>query len=236
MNKECWAIIPARGGSKGVKGKNIKLLGNRPLIAHTIEALKLSNFFSKIIVTSDDEKILDVSKNNGAEIFLRSDEDESNDFTMPDVPTISCLKSFPKKIRPEFSFMIQCTSPFIEVTTYKKAFHKLCEHPNSTVFAAHIAHFFLWEKKYPNNEDSDWLPINHPFHERLGRQYIKRIQVNETGAFYGFPTEEFINSQHRFFSKAFPIILENDEIVDINTESDWNQAEHLFKLKNSNEN
>ena len=47
-NKEVLAIIPARGGSKGVKGKNIKLLGNRPLIAHTIEALKLSNFFSKI--------------------------------------------------------------------------------------------------------------------------------------------------------------------------------------------
>ncbi len=236
MKNECWAIIPARGGSKGVKGKNIKLLGDKPLIAHTIEALKLSNFFSKIIVTSDDEKILKVSKNNGAEIYQRTDKEESNDFTMPDVPTITCLKSFPKNLRPKFSFMIQCTSPFIKERSYLRAFEKLREYPNSTVFAAHIAHFFLWEKKYSNKEDSDWLPINHPFHERLGRQYLKNIQVNETGAFYGFPTEAFINSQHRFFSKAFPIILENDELVDINTESDWNQAEYLFKMKETNEN
>ena len=73
------------------------------------------------------------------------------------------------------------------------------------------------------------MPINHPFHERIGRQFAKHQQVNELGAFYGFRTSSFIKAKHRFFSKALPILLGNEEVIDIDTYDDWALAE--FKLK-----
>jgi N-acylneuraminate cytidylyltransferase/CMP-N,N'-diacetyllegionaminic acid synthase len=65
------AIIPARGGSKGVPGKNIKLLNGKPLIAYTIEAAKKSFFVNKIICSTDSEEIAEVAKTYGAEVLIR---------------------------------------------------------------------------------------------------------------------------------------------------------------------
>lgn len=69
-----YAIIPARGGSKGVPGKNIKLLNGKPLIAWTIEEAKKSPHISRVIVNTDDENIARVAKEYGAEIFMRPKE------------------------------------------------------------------------------------------------------------------------------------------------------------------
>ena len=69
------AIIPARGGSKGLPGKNIKLFGGQPLICHTIEAAKSSSLISRIVVSTDDYEIASISSAAGAEVpFLRPSE------------------------------------------------------------------------------------------------------------------------------------------------------------------
>ena len=223
----CFAIIPARGGSKGVPGKNVKLLEGKPLIQYTVDSLQDAGCFERIIVTSDSEEILSVADKLGVNTHLRINPDESNDVVMPDVPTISCLESIPMAERPKFSFMLQCTSPFVKAETYLNAYQKLVQNPDSTVFAAHVAHYFLWEESTTNQ--GTWLPINHPFHERIGRQFVKTKQVNELGAFYGFDTNSFIKARHRFFSKALPVILSSDEVIDIDTFEDWALAE--FKIK-----
>lgn len=237
MNNECWAIIPARSGSKGIPGKNIKLLNGKPLISYSIENLIKSKIFNKIIVTSDSTEILKVSKKMGANIFLRSDPKESNDIVMPDVPTISFLKSIPEKIRPKWSFMIQCTSPFIKEGTYEKAFKLLKKNIDLTVFAATEANIFLWEEKKNDINKIKWEPVNHPFNVRVGRQFKEKMEVCETGAFYGFETSKFIEANHRFFNKAAPILLKSNEGLDINTMDDWMFAEHLSEknIINNNE-
>ena len=230
MNEEIWAIIPARGGSKGVKEKNIKKLNDKPLIAYSIEVLKKSKCFDKIIVSSDSEKILKVSKNYGAEVFLRTNKNESDDFTMPDVPTVSCLKEFSSKM-PKFTFMVQCTAPFIKPKSYKKGIELLKENNDSTVFAAVEANYFLWNKIKKNDPKSSWKTINHPFETRVGRQFNKDKQVHETGAFYGFLTENFIKAEHRFFKKAYPIIIDDKESLDINSQKDWDYANFIYKTE-----
>tara|TARA_B100000780_G_C20677374_1_gene269578 strand:- start:123 stop:488 length:366 start_codon:yes stop_codon:yes gene_type:complete len=108
---------------------------------------------------------------------------------------------------------------------YQKAHSVLLENPDSTVFAAELAHQFLWEES--KKDPASWDPINHPFYERLGRQFIKKVQVHETGAFYGFNTENFINSGFRFHSKAIPILTDKLESIDINDEVDWKYAEFI---------
>tara|TARA_B100000780_G_C21093093_1_gene440623 strand:- start:565 stop:1311 length:747 start_codon:yes stop_codon:yes gene_type:complete len=234
----CWAIIPARGGSKGIKDKNIKLLNGKPLIQYAIDSLHEANCFDKIIVTSDSEKILSRARDCGAEAHLRLNFEESNDIVMPDIPTISCLEGFSSKEVPDFAFMIQCTSPFITPQSYRKGFTLLQNNPESTVFAAVEAHINLWQESDSGHNKSTWQPINHPFHERIGRQFVKKKQVNEIGAFYGFRTSSFIEAKHRFFSYALPVFVDEDEVDDIDTMEDWALAEYKItkNLEESNEN
>jgi len=225
---KCWAIIPARGGSSGVKDKNIKVLGDKPLIGHAIKALQEANVFEKVLVTSDSKEILEVAEDFGAEVYLRFNQDESNSVVMPDVPVISYLQSVPEILRPKFCLMVQCTAPFVTSESYRRAYNELVKKEHATIFAAHEAHSFLWQKECEDNLDSKWLPINHPFFERVGRQFSKVQQVNETGAFYGFSVNAFLASGHRFFSEAFPVLIKGDELIDINDEHDWEFAE--FKV------
>ena len=71
---EILSIIPARGGSKGIKRKNLKPILDKPLVAYTIEASLKSKYITKTIVSSEDDEILEVSKNYGAEIIKRPQE------------------------------------------------------------------------------------------------------------------------------------------------------------------
>ncbi|MFA6536539.1 MAG: acylneuraminate cytidylyltransferase family protein [Candidatus Paceibacterota bacterium] len=106
-----YAIIPARGGSKGVPGKNVKLLNGKPLIAWTIEAAKAVPEISKVIVNTDDEEIAEVSKKYGAEIFMRPKE-LAEDLTL-DLPVfrhhLETLKS--KNDLPDMIVDLRATAP-----------------------------------------------------------------------------------------------------------------------------
>jgi CMP-N-acetylneuraminic acid synthetase len=228
---KCWAIIPARGGSSGVKGKNIKVLGDKPLIGHAITALQEANVFEKVLVTSDRNEILEVAVDFGAEVYMRLNPDESNSVVMPDVPVFSYLQSVPEILRPKFCMMVQCTAPFVTSESYRRAYNELVNKEHATIFAAHEAHSFLWQREYEDDPGSKWLPINHPFFERVGRQFSKVQQVNETGAFYGFSVNAFLASGHRFFSEAFPVLIKGDELIDINNADDWEFAEFRFSKK-----
>lgn len=225
-----WAVIPARGGSKGVRKKNIRKLNGKPLICHSIEALKASESFEKIIVTSDDSEILECAFHEGVTPYERTDPVESNDFTMPDLPTLSALYSFDQSVRPEFTFMVQCTTPFVRSETYVRAVKSLINEATITVFAAVESHSFLWRRVVSPTDELSWVPINHPFHERLGRQFKTELQIAEVGAFYGFPTENFLRSRHRFFSSAMPILLDESEAIDIDSEVDFRLAEQMIAM------
>jgi CMP-N-acetylneuraminic acid synthetase len=225
VDNKAWAIIPARGGSKGVLKKNIKNFCGDSLLSRAIKCLKQSECFEKIIVTSDDSNILDKASEHNVELHLRKKEIESRDDIMTDIPVLSYLKGISQNERPEFSFMVQCTAPFMRSEKYQKAYSVLLKNPNSTVFAAELAHQFLWEKS--EKDLASWEPINHPFYERVGRQFIKKVQVHETGAFYGFNTENFIKSAFRFHTKAIPILTDKIESIDINDEVDWAYAEFI---------
>ena len=227
MKDKVWAILPARGGSKGIKSKNSKKLGTLPLIAHTIITLKKSKCFERIIVSSDSDKILDISKKYRVITHKRINPAHSNDFSMPDLAAIEVLENVKKINWPKFIFMVACTSPFTKPSTLRKALKILKENSHGTVFAAHVSHYFLWKEK---KKKKNFVPIAHPFKKRLGRQYSD-MQINETGAFYAFNTKNFVNAKHRFFSEAFPCLIEAPETVDINDINDWKYAEYIIKKK-----
>jgi len=110
MNIYSMGVIPARGGSKSIKLKNIiKFLG-RPLIEHVIESAKLSKELDKIICSTDNEQIAEIAQKNGVEIMWRPQE-----LAMDDTPILEVLKDIIKKStnKPELLALLQPTSPFI---------------------------------------------------------------------------------------------------------------------------
>jgi len=226
-----WAIIPARGGSVGIPKKNIRGLGGRPLITWAIESLIESNLFERIFVTTDSEEIAQVALNHHVEVVMRTSEEESNSFTMPDIPVRSLLAGMPAEELPSHCFMVQCTAPFVSSVRYKQAAALIKKHPESTVFSATESHSFLWRHE---STDAPVEPLGHPFRERLGRQYLSYKQYQESGGFYGFPTLKFISSSHRFIHQAYPVVVSGLEALDIDTYEDWELAEYYIQKKRIN--
>lgn len=110
---ELLAVIPARGGSKGVPGKNLRLLGGKPLIAHQIEAAQKASSVDEIIVSTDHEGVADAAREAGAKVpFLRPDE-----LAADEVPVIAAVKHATEYFRdnhqtPDYVLCLQPTSPF----------------------------------------------------------------------------------------------------------------------------
>ena len=91
QNFKVLALIPARGGSKGIPGKNIRLLAGKPLIAHSIEQAKASKYVDRVIISTDDEKITQVAREFGAEVPFMRPAEIAQDLT-PDFPAFEhCL-------------------------------------------------------------------------------------------------------------------------------------------------
>lgn len=224
------AIIPARGGSQGIKKKNIVNLSGKPLIAWSIEALFKSEVFTKIVVTSDDPSILAEAQKYGAETHMRTKVEDSNHVAMPDLPTLSYLETLDRKELPKHTFMVQCTSPLIKPYSYREAFETLTEIGSGTVFAAKDDHSFIWRQDKPN-ATLGFEPLGHSKYSRVGRQYVKYKQVKELGAFYGFRTKDFLDQRHRFFKDCVPILIKEEDSVDIDTLEDLQKAEYRLNKK-----
>lgn len=107
------AIIPARGGSNGLKRKNIRLLGNKPLIAYSIEAALASRLIERVIVSTEDEEIARVSVEHGAEVpFLRPDRLAKDDITAGQVINHAIPKLYGSKAKQVVYVTLYPTSPF----------------------------------------------------------------------------------------------------------------------------
>lgn len=173
------AIIPARGGSKGVPRKNARCLGGYPLIYWQIRACKESKLFDMIIVTSDDDAILAIAHECGAIQHKRSQE-TSSDSATTESAVLEVLRFFDSTIkRQDVIFIVQATSPLTTCEDYKAAFEAYsCSGANSLVSVTR-KHEFLWKK----NQNGFYTPKNYDFTSRPRRQEWNGELV-ENGAFY----------------------------------------------------
>ncbi len=159
---EIVAIIPARGGSKGLPRKNILNLGGIPLVAWSIRACLASSLITRVLVSTEDDEIAEIAKKFGAEVpFLRPEGMSIDDSTV--TPAISHLLSTlneTENYAPDFHVILYPTSPFRKVETIDALIRKAIEgyHPVSTVKAVHIS---SWELHSPT-EDGFLKPIISP--------------------------------------------------------------------------
>ena len=185
------AIIPARGGSKGISGKNICEVNGKPLIAFSIEAALQAMFVDRVVVSTDDKAIADVSIQYGAEVIQRP-ADISGDLASSESALLHVLDVLDKKenYRPELLVFLQCTSPLTLPGDIDGTIEALLENGADTAFAAAPFHYYVWSQ----GVGGDMIGINHDKKNRLMRQQ-RQDQFIETGAVYVMRVPGFIEKE-----------------------------------------
>lgn len=226
-NKSILAIIPARGGSKGIPRKNIKLLNGKPLIAYTIEEALKSKYIDRIVVSTEDEEIASVSKSYGAEVpFLRPKE-----LAKDDTPTIDSILYNVNELKEKFDYicLLQCTSPLRQATQIDEAIELSSKKDGDSVVSVCESEVNpYWMKKIENDKMIDFV-YNSPNYTR--RQDIPMI-YRLNGAIYICKTESLLKNKSWYSKVTVPFIMDRITSVDIDDIVDFKFAEYLIKEKN----
>lgn len=221
------AIIPARGGSKGIPNKNIKLINGKPLIAHTIEEAIRSKYIDKIIVSTDDAEIAKISRQYGAEIPFMRPPHLAKDDTPGIEPIIHALNWF-KSNNQEFDYVIclQCTSPFRKVEQVDEALEKLMKSNSDSIVSVCESEVSpYWMKKIENGEMKDFLN-DIPFYGR--RQDTPKI-YRLNGAIYISNIETLSKNKSWYSENTLAYIMDRESSIDIDDMIDFKFAEFLMK-------
>ena len=189
MNKKIVSLITARGGSKGIPKKNIINVNGHPLISYTIKKSQESKVH-ETWVSTEDNKIKEISKNYGAKVIDRPHE-FSNDIIMPDAALVHFAKNY------EFDILvfIQPTSPLLDSKYINKGLNMLKKY--DSVFSAYKEH---WQPRWTK----DFQPHEWDINKRPRRQDKQELFV-ENGAFYITTKENLLESKLRY-SKNIGIV------------------------------
>ena len=222
------AIVPARGGSKGLPGKNIKSLLGKPLIQYTIEAALKSEFVSDVIVSTDDEQIYQVGIECGArESFLRPSKLAEDDSMAIDnyIYTIDRLnQEFGYNI--EDFVVLQPTSPLREAADIDKVIKLFRDKKaDSVVSYTEEHHPVIWHKYL--DEDGRFENI---FPENIQNRQQNRPSYFPNGAIFAF-NYELIKARQYYSDKSYAYVMQRENSVDIDTIDDFEYAEFLMRKR-----
>jgi len=219
------AIIPARGGSKGIPRKNILSISGKPLIAHTIECALNTSIIDRVVVSTDDPEIAAVSKQYGAEVVLRPIE-ISGDLASSEAALLHTLDYLKKNegSDPEILVFLQCTSPLTLPEDVEGTIRALVDEDADSALAVAPFHYFLWRQ----DSDRNAVSINHDKNFRPMRQE-REPQYIETGAVYAMRTEGFFKAKHRFFGKTAIYVMPAERRLEIDEPVDFEIAEVIIR-------
>ncbi|HAI13069.1 MAG TPA: transferase, partial [Phycisphaerales bacterium] len=210
------AIIPARGGSKGVPRKNVMLIAGQPLVAHMIQIASHASLVDDIIVSTDDPEISAVSKRYGAEVVQRPVE-LSGDTSSSESALLHVLDHLKQQQRPlpDVLVFLQCTAPLTTSDDIDQTISLMNDEDADSAMVVVPFHYFLWKK----DSQGQAIGINHDKTVRLMRQQ-RQIEYLEAGSVYVMKTDGFCQHKHRFFGKTVmhPVSPQNhgeiDDLVD----------------------
>lgn len=230
-NKKIVAIIPARGGSKGIPKKNIKLLAGKPLIAYSIEASLKSKHIDRTIVSTDDREIAEVSKKYGAEIIERPKE-----LAKDDSPTILAIRHVANYLEKKENYttdivvILQPTSPLREISEINEAIEKFLETGADLIVSVSEAkHHPFWSFEI---EGDKLTPFIKDGFKITRRQNLPRIYA-VNGAVYVM-SKKTLEKDNIFDGDIRAIIMNEEKSIDIDSMLDFRIAELLIKETKKN--
>ncbi|WP_448810842.1 cytidylyltransferase domain-containing protein [Agromyces bauzanensis] len=212
------AIIPARGGSQGLPGKNVARVGGVPLVARAVRSALAAERIARVVVTTDDDDIAEAARAAGAEVVARPAE-----LAGSEASSESALLHALDALDAAVTVFIQATSPFIDPRDLDAAVERVVSGERDVVFSAAPTHVFLWR----GDEDANGaVGVNHDAAHRPRRQ-DREPEYAETGAFYVFGTDGFRRAGHRFFGRVGIQRVHPDHAIEIDDAADLERARAL---------
>jgi len=222
------AIITARGGSKRIPRKNIKLFLGKPIISYSIAAALESGCFAEVMVSTDDEEIADIARSLCAQVpFMRSAEN-SNDF----VGTTEVLREVVLEYRNKGrSFDTLCciypTAPFVTAEKLRKGMSLLKETGADCVLPI-VGFSYPIQRSLKIREDGRAVMF-------WPENYAKRSQdfpraYHDCGQFYCMKVTSLLEQMKLFAEHTVPIVVPESDVQDIDNEEDWKMAEVKYRI------
>ncbi len=220
------AIIPARGGSKGIPRKNLVSLLGRPLLAYALDAAKMATLIETVFVTTDDPEIASIAQESGASVIQRPAE-LATDKASSESALLHALEVIGERRGglPECFTFIQCTSPLIEASDIDGTLEMVLTGAADTAFTAARFHGFLWQLGSQGAE-----PLNHPLEHRPRRQDLPDRYL-EAGSVYAMNTAGFLERRHRFFGRVSIYEVPVERCIEIDAHHDVLLCEAILKQR-----
>ena len=217
------AIIPVRGGSKGLPRKNVLHFNSVPLVVHSIDFAKECSLVNTVYVSTNDDEIASISSNSGAAIIQRPLE-LSGDSATTESAIEHVLSTL--TVKPDIIILLQATSPFRPKNSLKVALDKFIQNDFDSLLSISPTHRFFWSVDENDNINAKYDYLNRPRRQDLER---KNIRFVENGSLYIFTYDHFTSMKNRLGGKIGYIEFNEKYSHEIDTELDFNFLEAMVK-------
>lgn len=220
-------IIPARGGSKGIPRKNVRLLNGIPLIAYSIRAAQATPTITRIVVSTDDAEIANVAREFGADVIERPPE-LSGDTATSESALAHALVALREQetYEPDRVVFLQATSPLRPASALQAALDAMERADADSLFSACRVEGFVWRQSSENLAPMNYDPAKRPRRQDLGEHVFE-----ENGSFYIFKPWVLRQLNSRLGGKIELYEMERRDSFQIDSPEDWNLVEQLLSLR-----
>lgn len=226
--------ICARGGSKGVKNKNIKEINGLPLIAYTINQAKECGLFSHIVISTDSDEIATISQKYGAEVFFKRSANLASDTAGKLEAIKDALIKSQEYYGREFEYIIDldATSPLRDPSDIINAFNQFINDNNDNLITAapsrRSPYFNLIERQ---NDGS--INLSKPLPNNILRRQDAPPAYDMNGSIYIWKSQVLLNSNSLFLAKTGLYIMPEERSIDIDNELDFEIVEYILRKKDA---
>jgi N-acylneuraminate cytidylyltransferase len=221
------AVIPARGGSKRIPRKNIKLFCGKPIIEWSIEAAQQSGCFDQVVVSTDDAEIAEVARQCGAQVPFMRPADLSDDQTGTTAVVAHAIGWFSALGKqPEQVCCLYATAPFVSPDDLRRGLDVLTKTGSDYAFS--VASFAFPIQRAIRINEASRVEMFNPEHFNTRSQDLKEA-FHDAGQFYWGRADAWSQGRMIFSPAATPVLLPRHRVQDIDTLEDWIRAEWMFK-------
>ncbi|GAB4315059.1 MAG: acylneuraminate cytidylyltransferase family protein [Promethearchaeota archaeon] len=229
-------LVPARGGSKRIPRKNVKLLAGKPLVAHTLDAARRSKLLDRTVVSTEDEAVAAVCRSLGAEVpFMRPAKLATDEASSVDV-VVHALKFLEETegYRPDYVVLLQPTSPLRTSDDVDAAIELVMADPaaDSLVSVVEVPHNFHPDKIM--RLEGRYLRGLAGSNRIVDRHQLDRVYARNGAAIYISRAKLVLEGRRLLGERVVPYFMPRERSVDLDDEFDWAVAECLFKRRTLN--